>query len=263
MLWKSHNWREIQAMKGALPVVVPLGSIEQHGHHLPLGTDTYQVEAIAQRVEKMLHDSIVMLPALWLGSSHHHLDFPGTLSLRPSLYARVIQDLVTGVLRAGFSRIFILNGHGGNEAPITQALSELSALEPLADRAVLASASWWQVGRIDPAKHDMVTPGISHACEYETSFMLHLHPGLVKQNLADERPESLMNRWIEHQRVAEFRRYSAITPAGSTGRPGAASAGKGTSMFDAVTADIVDFLRDFSSWPLPRHLGPRPGGHEC
>src|SRR5215213_6629787 len=110
MQWSELDWPTIQDLNKGVPVVVPLGSIEQHGLHLPLCTDTCQVSNIAERAEQRLAESALFLPTLWLGSSHHHLDFPGTLSIRPSLYSRMIQELTTSILSAGFRRLFFLNG---------------------------------------------------------------------------------------------------------------------------------------------------------
>jgi len=157
-------------------------TLNPHGHHLPVFVDTIQVHSLAEKIERQMGDRVLMAPTLWLGSSHHHKDFPGTLSLAPSVYTRVIQSLALSVLRAGFRRLFFLNGHGGNEILGGQALAELVAENDEADQACLALASWWAVGAeaIAPARHGLTTPFVSHACEYETSLMLALRPELVQ-----------------------------------------------------------------------------------
>ncbi|MFA9478476.1 creatininase family protein [Phycisphaerales bacterium AB-hyl4] len=258
MKWQEQTWPSIAAMDKATPVVIPLGSIEQHGHHMPLCTDTVQVTAIAERAEAALGERAIFLPPLWLGSSHHHLDFAGTLSLKPTLYTQVIQDLATSVLQAGFRRLFFLNGHGGNETPVAQALTELSDLQPMAADALLAFASWWSVGKPDATKLGMQSPGITHACEYETSLMLHLRPDLVKQDLASDAPTILDSPWLKgEKRVTLFRRFSRMTATGSLGQPTAASEAKGASVLEAVSADVVAFVSEFASWSMPETLGPR------
>src|SRR5438067_4410151 len=127
MLWNEQSWPVIDALNRDTPVVIPLGSCEQHGHHLPVFVDTIQVQAVADGVEQAMGDRVLMLPAIWVGSSHHHLDYPGTISLPPELYTSVIKQIVRSVLRAGFKRLFFLNGHGGNEVPVSQALAALVA----------------------------------------------------------------------------------------------------------------------------------------
>jgi len=245
----------MQAADKNLPVVVPLGSIEQHGQHLPLSVDTTQVTAIAERAEAELRDAALFLPTLWLGCSEHHRDFPGTVSVPPSLYAENIKAIARSILRAGFTRVFFLNGHGGNETPAAQALTELVGEDDAADAAYLVFASWWQVGRdaLDPQHHGMQTRAISHACEYETSLMLALRPELVRQGDAREAPPALDTPWFQSGggggRVRLFRRFHRLTASGSMGQPSAATAAKGSSMLDALVKDVVSFVRDFSKWP--------------
>lgn len=261
MWWHEQSWPTIQGLNKDLPVVLPLGSLEQHGHHLPLFVDTIQVSEIAARAEQALGDNALFLPTLWLGCSHHHLDFPGTVSLLPSLYSQVIKSAVGCILSAGFGRVFLLNGHGGNQVPMAQALTELIAEDDRADEAHLAAASWWQVGRpaMAAADHGMTTPFLSHACEYETSLMLAIRPDLVRTKLAANAKPTVDNGWWHSElggKVSVFRRFYRVTAAGSMGAPAMASQKKGRSLLDAVTTQVVNFIADFSRWPSLPPLGP-------
>src|SRR5688572_24627419 len=201
MLWHEQTWPALERASKQTPVVIPLGACEQHGRHLPVFVDSIQVSAVAERVEKRMADRILLTPTLWLGSSHHHLDFPGTISIRPSLYSQVIADVARSIISAGFRRIFFLNGHGGNEIPASAALAELVATDDRAESCYLTLSSWWQVGReaLDPKRHGMATPSISHACEYETSLVLYLRPELV--NLAEAKcaPPALDTSWYHSE----------------------------------------------------------------
>lgn len=257
MLWHELSWPQIEKIDKQKPVVVPLGSTEQHGLHLPVFVDTIQVTAIAKAAQEQLNDRALFTPALWLGSSHHHLDFPGTLSISPSLYSEVIKDMTRSILKAGFKRIFFLNGHGGNQTPIAQALSELVATDDTADAANLATASWWQVGAqaMDGKKQGMDSPALSHACEYETSVTLFLRPDLVHLEKAIDEPDWVSNNWVELStkpggRVSVFHRFARMTEPGSLGLPSAASSAKGEKIFNGVVDQIVSFINDFSQWPL-------------
>jgi creatinine amidohydrolase len=255
MLWHELKWPQIEAMDKQLPVVVPLGSLEQHGRHLPLFVDSIQVTEIAQRVERAMPAEILLLPTLWLGCSDHHLDFPGTITVKPSLYSEMIKQVVRSILHAGFTKIFLFNGHGGNETPATQALSELVAESDQADAANIVFSSWWQLGResLKAEKHGMSTPGITHACEYETSMMLALRADLVKQDAAIESPRVIDSPFLSGDagpRVRLFHRFHRLTPSGSMGKPTAATAEHGRSLLDAVVGDVVAFLEDFATWPL-------------
>lgn len=263
MLWHEQSWPAMRQIDKQLPVVVPLGSVEQHGHHLPLFVDSIQVSEIAQRVEQRLSDRILVLPTLWLGSSHHHIDFPGTVSVLPSLYSQMIKSVARSILHAGFKRIFFLNGHGGNEVPASAALTELVVEDDAANDAYLTFASWWNVGRdaLLSEKHGMATPGLSHACEYETSMMLFLRPDLVKMSVARDNTPVIDNDWYctdqIGNKVGVYRRYSRITSAGNLGTPSAATAKKGESMTAPVVNDIVEFLTDFSTWKELGAIGPK------
>lgn len=254
MWWQEMKWTAIESANKEQPVVIPLGSCEQHGRHLPLFVDTIQVTAIAERVESALRDRVLLLPPLWLGCSEHHRDFPGTISVPPSLYTQMIKAVTRSVLAAGFRRIFFLNGHGGNETPGTQALAELVGEDEQAAAAWLALASWWQVGKraLAAERLGMSTAQLSHACEYETSFMLAVRPDLVNLPAAQEGSPVLDNEWHHSERggrVQVFRRFHRLTASGSLGHPSQATSEKGRAMVAGVSEEVIRFLEDFSTWP--------------
>ncbi len=255
MYWHELTSPEIDRLDREIPVVIPLASCEQHGRHLPLFVDTLQIDAILDRVRASLSDEIVVLPTLWLGSSHHHLDFPGTLSVRPKLYAEMIQELARCLLTHGFRRLFFLNGHGGNLVPASHALTDLIVNDERADAAHIALASWWSVASSVMAAetHQMETPRLTHACEYETSLILAIREDLVK--LSEITPDHLEKPrvWATDQRwqgkVEGFHRFHRWTSTGHMGRPELASREKGESLLLAVSQAVTVFLRDFRSWP--------------
>jgi creatinine amidohydrolase len=262
MLWHEKTWPEIQSLDKRLPVVIPLGSLEQHGHHLPLLVDTIQVTGIAEEAERRLADRILLLPTLWLGSSDHHRDFPGTVSVAPSLYTEMIKAVVRSVLAAGFARVFLLNGHGGNAVPGAQALSELVAESDQADSAYLVFASWWDLAKdaLAPEKHGMQSPTLTHACEYETSLVMALRSDLVHLDRAQQSSAVLDNRWTHSERggkVRVFHRFSRFTAAGNMGQPRAATAEKGNSIFASVVDEVCAMLEDFATWPDLPAIGPK------
>ena len=263
MLWHEKKWPEIENLSKDLPVIIPLAACEQHGHHLPLFVDSIQVTEIAERVESKLTDQVLLLPTFWLGSSHHHKDFPGTISLRPLLYAQVIQDIARSVLGAGFSRIFFLNGHGGNRVPVADALTDLVAVDDQADAAYLVLANWWEVGReaIRPAKMGFEQPVVAHSCAYETSLMLVLRPDLVDMDQVKEHTPALNNDWFHSEdntrkRVEVFRRFHRFSASGVLGKPEDAQAEAGQKILEGVVDDVATFLQEFSTWPELPSLKP-------
>jgi creatinine amidohydrolase len=253
MLWHEKSWPELDKVDRETPVLIPVAACEQHGHHLPVFVDTIQVTAIAEKVESILPDQMLLTPTMWLGCSHHHKDFPGTISVIPSLFSEIIKSIADSVMRAGFKRIVFLNGHGGNIVPGGQALTELVATRDDADDVYLALATWWILARdsLQPEAHGLETPRITHACEYETSMMLFLRPDLVHMDRVRETKFVLDSPWFNSEyggKVDVFRRFHRFTEPGNMGKPSAATANKGKSMTEAVATDVVTFLKDLSSW---------------
>jgi creatinine amidohydrolase len=254
MLWHEQTSPKIAALDRDIPIVIPIASCEQHGNHLPLITDTLQLDAIISRVEKKLTDSIVTTPVLWLGASHHHLDFPGPLSLSPCLYSQVIQELTCCFLNHGFRRLFFLNGHGGNFGPTAQALTDLIVRDDRADAATIALGSWWGVcsNVMKPEITGMETPTLTHACEYETSLVLALREDLVHlesisaDHVEKKRPWTVNPKW---GRVEGFHRFHRWTSSGHMGKPELANPQKGEKLLHGVVDTLVEFLQEFATWP--------------
>jgi creatinine amidohydrolase len=267
MLWHEQSFPAIAALDKDMPVVIPIAACEQHGEHLPVFVDTIQVTEIANRVEAEMRDQILLTPALWLGCSHHHIDFPGTISVLPSLYTNIIKSITKSILHAGFKRIFFLNGHGGNVVPGSQALTELVDEDDEADDAYLALSSWWSIGA-DKIVGDAVgakTPNLSHACEYETSVMLFARPDLVDMDKIKPRDALLQSDWFYSERmdnkVSVFKRFHRLTETGHMGKPELATAEIGEAIVDISVRETKAFLAEFATWPpLKATRGSMAGG---
>src|SRR5687768_2087423 len=111
-------------------VLVPLGSLEQHGHHLPLNTDSAIITALAERLERAMPENVLLLPTIWAGHSTHHLAFPGTVSINQDHYAAGIVDVCQSLIGAGARKILLFNGHGGNDIPVRYAMRTIKSLNP-------------------------------------------------------------------------------------------------------------------------------------
>ena len=253
MKYGDGCWVDIEQADKNKVVVIPLGSMEQHGHHSPLLTDTYLVTAVAERVEQELREETYFLPTLWLGASDHHLDLPGTTSVPNHVYTTVIKNIVRSISRAGFQRIFFLNGHGGNVIPGTQAITELANESEEYNNLWMALASYWSVASpvMAPENHGMQTQQLSHACEYETSMMLWLHGELMRMDRVTSSPPLLDSPFFHSEhggRVNVAKRMNTWTPTGAMGGPQHATAEKGKSLLNAITGEVVSFLRNFATW---------------
>jgi creatinine amidohydrolase len=164
-------------------LVLPTGAVEQHGPHLPTGTDTFCVEHIARSAAGAVAARIPILvaPTLPYGSSHHHLPFGATMSLRTDTYLRVLMDLLESLVGANFWRVFVLNGHGGNHELVQLAVRDLALTT--GTEAHLAAGSWWTIANDrlmrDGAPERGRFPG--HAGAFESSLLLALRPELVRE----------------------------------------------------------------------------------
>src|ERR1700736_5530558 len=117
VLLQEMSWPAVAALSKDVPVVVPIAALEQHGRHLPVFTDSLLLGEVVRRASERLGDRVLWTRLTWLGNSHHHLDFAGTLSASPRVYLDLLSDLLEDLLTHGFRRLVLLNGHGGNIVP--------------------------------------------------------------------------------------------------------------------------------------------------
>lgn len=257
MQYASKDYKSIGAGAANKVVILPLGAIEQHGPHLAVSTDTDIVTMVAMGAEEQLSDGVVLCPALPFGSSHHHLNFGGTLSLSPALYTQAIVELVASLLQNGFRRIVLLNGHGGNITPVKQALAVLNAGNTLSREANIVLATYWELaGPAFAGEPPMESPALSHACEYETSLMLHLFPSRVfmdKVERADKPASNGYTGWEDdepYRGITIFKGTEYISSNGSSGEPQLATAEKGAHLYGRAVGALVKFLKEFAKWPF-------------
>lgn len=253
MKFGDNCWVDMQQADKNKIVVMPLGSMEQHGHHSPLLTDTYLVTEIAERVEEHLSGQIYMLPTLWLGASDHHLDLPGTVSVTNSVYSAIIKNIVRSIAKAGFRRLLFLNGHGGNVTPGTQAITELTNESDVYNEMWIALSSYWTVAApaISPEDHGMQTKQLTHACEYETSMMLFLHGEIMRMDRVESSPPLINSPYFHSEyggRLNVAKRMATRTPTGAMGEPQYATPQKGESLLNAIADEVIACIEDFATW---------------
>ncbi|WP_176224001.1 creatininase family protein [Thalassobacillus devorans] len=179
--WNNMTREQIGELSERAMVVLPIGATEQHGPHLPVETDNILVNAIAElSVKKAAEDIPVILgPSMPFGFSHHHFLYPGVLSLKIDTLLTVLNELVESVIRSGFKKIFILNGHGGNDEIIRLTAREMALKHPV----TVGAASYWTLAEQNLwnyIKDHQLFPAPGHAGQFETSLMLALKPELVQ-----------------------------------------------------------------------------------
>lgn len=225
-------------------LVLPVGATEQHGPHLPVGVDAFAVTHIARAAatEAARHVPVLVAPTLPFGSSHHHLPFGGTLSLSTETYYRVLVDLLESLMAGGFRRVFVVNGHGGNNELIQLAARDLA----LRHRAAFAAASYWTIaGEALAAAQAVPTTELpGHSGEFETSVMLALRPELVHEprpHRADLPPVDA--RQQPHYRAEVYGRWQDIE--GYTDSPALARAAHGHRYLDAIIGAVAQAFVEF------------------
>jgi creatinine amidohydrolase len=238
-------WPAVAALSKDIPVVFPIAALEQHGHHLPLFTDSLLFGEVLRRAREPLQARVLFAPLMWLGNSDHHLDFAGTLSAPPRTYLDLLNGLVENFIHHGFRRFVFLNGHGGNDVPGRQTVFELRQRHRERKDLLFLLGTYWGLGakpwETDPSLHQHA---MAHACEWETSMMLRLAPTLVGDYraaapVAPGSSFSPANRgWVTQDRSV----------AGHIGSPHLATAEKGERLFTAFAADIVGLLDRVARW---------------
>ena len=210
------TWAAISARTEPPVLVVPVGSCEQHGPHLPLATDAIVAEARSVALVEAIDGGVerfLIAPAIAVSASGEHHGFPGTLSLGTHATAAALIELARSADWA--DGVVFVNGHGGNVAAVRQAVGVLTAEQ----RRVL---TWW------PA----VDGGDLHAGCTETSLMLALRPELVRTELAVSGPEPSMSELVAQG-------VHALSPSGVLGDPRGASVEHGQTLLEQLTADLV------------------------
>ncbi|MBO8140763.1 MAG: creatininase family protein [Firmicutes bacterium] len=211
--------------------IFPIGATEQHGHHLPLGTDNFLARDLALRLARRV--GAVVLPALPIGYSWVWRDIPGTVSIDQALVKNIIKDAARSLYRSSRIRRFIvISGHGANSSAMKYAVREL------ADEIPVRCFHFTYPGLKQTAARHADTPlweGMVHACELETSWMLAVRPDLVDMSKAvREYPQTPLTQGYHHSSVP----MGALSQSGVFGDATAASAKKGEVMLE----ELVDYM---------------------
>ena len=224
-------------------VLLPVASTEQHGPHLPTGVDDILVTEVCRRTVRLMpaHAPAVVAPTVWCGLADHHLAFGGTFTLGLATYHALLRDLCRSIMGAGFRRIAIVNGHGGN----IQGLAAI-AVELTRELAVpIATATYF----MEAAEILEDQDGVMHACEAETSMMMAVAPDLVHTSrLPDAHGPAFMMVPSLLPTLKRFNTFDRLTPSGVAGDARRATAAKGEALLDACARNLARKLGAGEPW---------------
>jgi creatinine amidohydrolase len=265
--WKL-TWPEINQAVTRQPVcVIPVGSIEQHGHHLPLDVDVVCPTGIATGAVRELAPQALLLPTVWNGYTAHVMDFPGTLNAHHTTFVDGILDVTKSLAYHGFKKILLLNGHGSN-APLLDLAARRTNLETDAECAAL---SWWSLLTVDPSflpswRESAFPGGCAHACELETSLYMYLEGGDVRTELIRDgaikfNTEQSPYMWLDlfgSGPMAFVPWTSAYAEHGAFGEPSKATAEKGGRAYLEAVKQLMGLIQ----WWQPRPRDVRRDHHQ-
>jgi creatinine amidohydrolase len=226
--------------RGDLDILIPLGALEQHGPHLPLGTDTLIAEAIAVKVAQRV-DNLLVAPCLSVGCSDHHLSFPGTASIPEEVVAGYIRSTVLSLLGHGFRNAYVVSGHAGNIDAMKAAMRSL----PSQAGTRVAAFVDWPAQRAALQKWAETSFGLSgdevgsHAGHFETSILLDLTPDLVDMSVA---PRGFIGSAEEAAQHMTTGGMAAVSDIGVLGDARSATAAAGAGYLEVLVASIAAFI---------------------
>ncbi len=253
------TWAEINdAVRMQKLVILPTGSTEQHGRHLPLDVDIFLTESICLEVGRRAPNKILVLPPISYGLNLHHIDFPVTIHIEPEVFIAFCLNITKSVAYHGFEKILIVNGHGSN-VPLIDLIARKTTL---ATDSLCAACHYIHLA-LDAFKQIKDTEVIAHADEFETSLYLHLAPERVQIDQAGA-GDDVMGTYLTSDSTTPYVRFndywSRWTDLGVHGDARTATAEKGKVIFESTVSRLLELVDEFRAWPIADrrdlHEGP-------
>ncbi len=248
-LWAELTWPEAGRRLEEVDVaLLPVGSTEQHGPHLPLDTDAFDAYYLATRVAEACGDpKPLVLPPVHYGVSYHHDDFPGTLSISNDTLAQLVYEIGMSAVKNGIKKLVILNGHGDNAPTLSYAAQMINR-----DSHIFTCVESGESSDVDLYALSE-TPNDVHAGEIETSTTLAVRPNLVRMGTAKAYIPKFSSRYLDfssRRSVPWYAYTKKISKSGVMGDPTKATAKKGQRMWKIMIAHLVAFVEDLRHMSL-------------
>jgi len=250
-VWGDHTYSSIDdtAQEDGSVLVIPIGSHEQHGHHLPTATDTILVNEVAHLGATRIGNEVPILltPPIWAGYSPHHLPFGGTVTVSAQTMTSLVTDIASSALENGFDALLLVNGHGGNKSIVDTLVSEIGTDHP--DVNVHGVTYFTLASSFIDEIRESETGGMGHGGELETSLMLHLRPELVEQEKIEStrREQSFTHGSADMFDTGPLTTYGSFdeySDSGAIGDSTVASAEKGEEIFKRLGDEMATILKE-------------------
>jgi Uncharacterized protein, putative amidase len=236
--WAELTWPEFEKVDKKV-ALLPVGVVEAHGPHLPLGTDALMAMYIAERAAE--EAGVLLLPPIWYGYTYVLDKFPGTISISQETLYRLYKDVFLEAARNGVKYLVVVNGHGGNVDLLRTAAREVAKTTNL----VVVLINWW-VDLAKEARRRVLETPEGHAAEDETSEVMAAYPHLVREVPRD------VDEWVE-ARYAVFGREvnQLLYQRAVQGYPSKASREKGEAIIKAAVEELVQLIKELKEDKLP------------
>lgn len=245
------SWPEVEAIRDDVEaILIPVGSNEQHGPNLALKMDIIGATEFCKRASAMRNPKLMVAPSMPWGVSFHHMNFPGTITLSSETFVQILIEVVASLMEHGFERFMIVNGHGGNIAPLGNAVVRIN--EELGPTFVAASTYFSFMDRDLTAKFGFDKDIIGHACQMETSAAMFLAPEIVKNDaLAAGDMTDLTYEFrgtLQRYGVTVPYRFDEYTRNGALGDARKATPEIGAEMMTSALNNFVAFMDEVIDW---------------
>jgi creatinine amidohydrolase/Fe(II)-dependent formamide hydrolase-like protein len=243
------TWPEAkQRLREVDVALLPVGSIEQHGPHLPLDTDAFDAEYLARRVAQACSDpKPILFPLVAYGVSYHHEDFAGTISVSNETLSRLVYEIGMSAAKNGITKLIIINGHGGNAATLNFAAQMINR-----DAYIFTCVDTGETSDTD-VEALAETPNDVHAGEIETSTSLAIRPHLVQMPAARRSVPRFSSRYLDFsskRSVDWYARTAKISESGVMGDPTKATREKGDKIWEVMIRNLVEFVEQLKRMSL-------------
>ena len=245
--WNRLTSNEIKNILKRDPVVLLMvGSCEQHGDHLPVGTDLFISENIVEKAAKISKAETIILPPISYGYSPHHMNFYGTISIKQTILKELIKSICFSLIKFKVDKILILNGHGGNQPLLECVINEIGEKK---DLNLILIRYWDLISSQIKEIRDSKKGGMGHAGEFETSLMEFIMPNLIKFDKREDETKEGISIYspdmFAKNDIFIYKTFDKFSKKGIIGNSTISSSEKGRKLFELIThelSNIIDYV---------------------